>query len=86
MVGWSDLGARQVDRLPDRHAQRHAKHFNPENPNNTLNIDFKTGLNTNTAFGTIPSTASGTQTGTGYQIGGTQISARHVVLSPRFTF
>jgi hypothetical protein len=61
-------------------------HFNPGNPNTTLNINFKTGLNTNTAFGTVPSTASGTQTGTGYQIGGAQIPARRGVLSVRVTF
>jgi Carboxypeptidase regulatory-like domain/TonB-dependent Receptor Plug Domain len=61
-------------------------HFNPGSPNTTLNINFKTGLNTNTAFGTIPSTASGTQTGTGYQIGGAQVPARHGVLSVRYTF
>ena len=61
-------------------------HFNPGAPNTTLNINFKTGLNTNTAFGTIPSTASGTQTGTNYQIGGAQVPARHGVLSIRYTF
>jgi hypothetical protein len=61
-------------------------HFDPGNPNTTLNINFKTGLNTNSAFGTIPSTASGTQTGTGIQTGGAQIPARRGVLSVRVTF
>lgn len=61
-------------------------HFNPGSPNTALNVNFKTGLNTNAAFGTIPSTSSGAQTGTGYQIGGAQVPARRGVLSVRFTF
>jgi hypothetical protein len=61
-------------------------HFNPGAPNTTLNYNFNTGKNTNTAFGSIPATASGAQTGTGYQIGGAQIPARRMVLSARFSF
>lgn len=61
-------------------------HFNPGAPNTTLNINFKTGQNTNAAFGTIPTTATGVQNGTGFQTGGAQIAARRMILSMRFTF
>jgi hypothetical protein len=46
-------------------------HFNPSNPNSGLTLNFNTGANTNTAFGTISSAS---------------IQARHAVLSVRFTF
>ena len=47
-------------------------HFNPGNPNTTLNLNFATGANTNAAFGTI----TGTQ----------GVDARRVILSARFRF
>jgi hypothetical protein len=46
-------------------------HFNPANPNTSLNINFATGQNTNTAFGTITAAS---------------LPARHGVISVRFTF
>ena len=46
-------------------------HFNPGNPNTTLTLDYKTGANTNAAFGTIQ---------------GAQYSNRRAILSVRFTF
>jgi hypothetical protein len=46
-------------------------HFNPGNPNTTLNFNFATGANTNSAFGTITTAA---------------LPARHGVVSVRFTF
>jgi hypothetical protein len=46
-------------------------HFNPSNPNTTLNLNFATGANTNAAFGTITSAA---------------LPARHGVVSVRFSF
>jgi hypothetical protein len=61
-------------------------HFNPGAPNTTLNINFKTGQNTNAIFGTIPATATGAQNGTGFQTGGAQVAARRMILSVRFTF
>ena len=58
-------------------------HFNPGNPNTALSLNFANGANTNTAFGTIPSTASTTA---GTQTGGAALPARHGVASIRFTF
>jgi len=58
-------------------------HFNPGNPNTSLAINFATGQNTNSLFGTIPSTAS---TSNGTQTGGAALPARHGVISVRFTF
>ena len=46
-------------------------HFNPNNPNTALTLNFTTGANTNAAFGTIQ---------------GAQIQARRVALSARFRF
>ena len=46
-------------------------HFNPNNPNTSLSLNFATGANTNSAFGTITSAA---------------LPARHGVVSVRFTF
>ena len=46
-------------------------HFNPGNPNTTLNLNFATGANTNGAFGTITSA---------------QIDARRLIVSARFRF
>jgi hypothetical protein len=46
-------------------------HFNPSNPNSSLTLNFNTGANTNSAFGTITSAA---------------LPARHAVVSVRFTF
>ncbi|MBS1877313.1 MAG: carboxypeptidase regulatory-like domain-containing protein [Acidobacteria bacterium] len=46
-------------------------HFNPSNPNTTLNLNFASGVNTNSAFGTIQSA---------------QVQARHLALSLRFKF
>jgi hypothetical protein len=46
-------------------------HFNPSNPNTSLTLNFATGANTNSAFGTIQSA---------------QVQARHVALSARFRF
>lgn len=47
-------------------------HFNPGNPNTSLNLNFATGANTNAAFGTI----TGTQ----------GVDSRRVILSARFRF
>lgn len=58
-------------------------HFNPGAPNNLLSLDFKTGANTNNAFGTIQPTQS---TVSGVTFGGAQVQARHMVLYARFTF
>jgi Carboxypeptidase regulatory-like domain/TonB-dependent Receptor Plug Domain len=58
-------------------------HFNPGNPNTSLAINFATGQNTNSLFGTIPSTAT---TSSGTQTGGASLPARHGVISIRFTF
>jgi hypothetical protein len=49
-------------------------HFNPANPDGSLQINYLTGANTNAAFG--QTTASQ----------GAQVPARHVVLSLRATF
>jgi hypothetical protein len=46
-------------------------HFNPSNPNSGLTLNFNTGANTNSAFGTITSAA---------------LPSRHAVVSVRFTF
>jgi hypothetical protein len=46
-------------------------HFNPSNPNTTLTLNFATGANTNSAFGTITTAA---------------LPARHGVMSVRFSF
>jgi hypothetical protein len=46
-------------------------HFNPGNPNTTLNLNFATGANTNAAFGTITTA---------------QIDARRFILSARVRF
>ncbi|MGH9612136.1 MAG: hypothetical protein ACRD4P_03550, partial [Bryobacteraceae bacterium] len=46
-------------------------HFNPNNPNTTLSLNYATGVNTNSNFGTITSAA---------------LPARRGVLSIRFTF
>jgi hypothetical protein len=46
-------------------------HFNPSNPNSALTLNFATGANTNSAFGTITSAA---------------LPARHAVVSARFSF
>jgi len=46
-------------------------HFNPNNPNSGLTLQFATGANTNAAFGTIQ---------------GAQVQARRVALSARFKF
>ena len=46
-------------------------HFNPNNPNSSLTYNFKTGAQTNAAFGTIQ---------------GAQVQARRVVLSARIKF
>jgi hypothetical protein len=46
-------------------------HFNPNNPSASLALNFATGANTNSAFGTITSAA---------------LPARHGVVSVRFTF
>ncbi len=46
-------------------------HFNPANPNTTLNLNYRTGANTNAAFGTI--TAS-------------QYNNRRAILSLRYVF
>lgn len=46
-------------------------HFNPNNPNTTLNLNFTSGANTNAAFGTITSA---------------QIDARRFILSARIRF
>ncbi|MBO0720771.1 MAG: hypothetical protein J2P41_08110, partial [Blastocatellia bacterium] len=46
-------------------------HFNPSNPSTTLNLDFKTGANSNANFGTVTSA---------------QVQARHAALSVRFRF
>jgi hypothetical protein len=46
-------------------------HFNPSNPNTSLSLNFATGQNTNSAFGTVTSAA---------------LPARHGVISARFTF
>jgi len=58
-------------------------HFNPANPNTTLNLNFNSGANSNTAFGTIPASVSNVG---GIQIGGAQIGSRRMALSARFTF
>lgn len=49
-------------------------HFNPGNPNTTLNINFANGQNMNPSFGMITSSS------------GAQLPARHMVLSARFKF
>ena len=46
-------------------------HFNPANPNMTITRDYKTGANTNAAFGTIQ---------------GAQYQSRRVILSVRYAF
>ena len=46
-------------------------HFNPSNPNTSLTLNFASGANTNSAFGTIQSA---------------QVQARRVALSARFRF
>jgi hypothetical protein len=46
-------------------------HFNPSNPNTSLTLNFASGANTNSAFGTIQSA---------------QVQARHLALSARFRF
>lgn len=46
-------------------------HFNPSNPNTTLNLNFTTGANTNASYGVIS---------------GAQVQARRVILSLRFRF
>ncbi len=46
-------------------------HFNPNNPNTSLALNYSNGVNTNSAFGTITSAA---------------LPARHGVVSIRFTF
>jgi len=46
-------------------------HFNPNNPNTTLSLNYATGVNTNSSFGTITSAA---------------LPARHAVVSVRFSF
>jgi len=46
-------------------------HFNPNNPNTSLALNFSNGVNTNASFGTITSAA---------------IPARHGVVSVRFSF
>ena len=46
-------------------------HFNPSNPNTTLTLDYNTGANTNSAFGTIQSA---------------QYNNRRAIVSVRFTF
>jgi len=46
-------------------------HFNPGNPSTSLTLNYNTGANTNSAFGTITTAA---------------LPARHAVLSVRFTF
>jgi hypothetical protein len=61
-------------------------HFNPANPNTTLQINFASGLNTNAAFGSIPATSNGASATTSQQVGGAVIAARRAVLSVRFTF
>ncbi len=38
-------------------------HFNPANPNTTLNLNYATGANTNSAFGTISTAASANRRG-----------------------
>ena len=58
-------------------------HFNPGAPNTVLNINFKTGKNTNTNFGRVLPTQVTTN---GIVYGGAQVQARHMVLSARFTF
>ncbi len=58
-------------------------HFNPGAPNNLLALNFKTGVNTNNAFGTIQPNQS---TVGGVVFGGAQIQARHMVLYAQFTF
>jgi len=47
-------------------------HFNPANPNTTLNINFATGANTAANFGTITAAPP--------------VDARHVILSGRIRF
>ena len=46
-------------------------HFNPSNPNTSLTLNYATGANTNSSFGTITSAA---------------LPARHGVVSVRFSF
>jgi hypothetical protein len=46
-------------------------HFNPSNPNTSLTLNYTTGQNTNSAFGTITTAA---------------LPARRGVISVRFTF
>ena len=46
-------------------------HFNPSNPNTSLTLNYQTGANTNSSFGTITSAA---------------LPARHAVISVRFSF
>ena len=46
-------------------------HFNPSNPNTTLNLNFSTGANTNAAFGTITSA---------------QLDSRRFILSAKIRF
>ena len=46
-------------------------HFNPNNPNTTLSLNYATGVNTNSSFGTIT---------------GPALPARHAVVSVRFSF
>lgn len=58
-------------------------HFNPGAPNTTLALNFATGANTNSQFGTISPSSS---TVSGVQYGGAQVQARHMVLSARFRF
>lgn len=58
-------------------------HFNPGAPNNLLALDFKTGANTNNAFGTIQPDQSSVS---GVLFGGAQVEARHMVLWAKFNF
>ena len=46
-------------------------HFNPQNPNMALNLNYSNGVNTNANFGTVTAAS---------------IPARHGVISVRFTF
>ena len=46
-------------------------HFNPNNPSTSLTYNFATGAQTNSSFGVI---------------GGSQVQARHAILSARFRF
>lgn len=58
-------------------------HFNPGAPNNLLALDFKTGANTNNAFGTIQPDQHSVS---GVLFGGAQVEARHMVLWAKFSF